>query len=371
MLLNACSHAPEELRESCSIPDDWQLQVLPDGSISSSSAATVLSCLPAEARAAAQSAISQLPQIIQNFEDSHRSGQHMMPMQHHAALQGPGAWSAASMASSNSHYDPGQSTMLLPQAEAQYGSPGMLAGPQHNFMHQQQQDILQYGPACGLPSSQHAMGGMLMAAQQPGSGEHSMMSAPQQQLGAAGASAPYMQGAGLQPGAGIPGNGWVQTAQPVPYGAGNSTAMVMTPAMLHGQPNVLVPAQGSMYLQAAPGPGQQQPYVQAPPGCLMQQQQPGLGPPGMQLQQPQQQQAASLPLAHTVLMQYQQLQPQSQAQGQLQQAQPQMLTGTVVQQAGAGLACMPQQPVSSAAGDQLVQQLQALGLNAVNMSRQL
>jgi hypothetical protein len=361
----ACSHAPEELRKSCSIPEEWQLQVLPDGSISSSSASTVLSCLPAEAWVPAQSAIAQLPQIMQAFENSHRSVQHMMPVQPGAAMHGPGAWSAASMASSGSLFGPGQSAMLLPQAEAQYGSPGMLGGPQHSFMHQQQQDILQYGPACGLPS-QHGMGSMVVAAQQPGSGQHSMMNTPQQQLGAARASPTYVQSGGLQP-----GSGWVPTAQPVPYGAGNSTAMLMAPTMIHGQPNVLVPAQGGMYLQAAPAPGPQQPYLQAPPGSMMQQQQPGLGPPGMKIQQPPPQQTASVPLAHTVLMQYQQLQPQAQSQVQLQQAQPQMLPGAVVQQAGAGLACMPQQPVSSTAGDQLVQQLQALGLNTVNMSRQL
>jgi hypothetical protein len=146
--------------------------------------------------------------------------------------------------------------------------------------------------------------------------------------------------------------------------------MVMAPAMIHGQPNVLVPAQNGIYLQAAPAAGQQQPYLQARAGSLMQPQQPDLGPPGMQIQRPPPQQTPG-PLSRTVLMQYQQFQPPVQSQTQLQQAQPQMLPGAV-QQAGAGLACTPQQqPASSAAGEQLMQQLQALGLNTVNMSRQL
>lgn len=348
----AYSHSPEEVRESSSIPEDWQLQVLPDGSISSSSAAKVLSCLPAEARGSAQAAIAQLPQIMHMFENSDRGMQQMMTMQPGMGMQAQAAWGSASAASSGSHY--GSGPTLLTQPEVQYGSPSMMAAPQHAFNTLPQQDMLQYGPACGLPSSnsQQGMAGMLMVAQPARGAQHGMLPAPQQHMGAPVPAAPYMQASMAQPASGVSSSGWTAGAQAMPYGASNSAAMLFNPSML--QSDMLAPAQAGMFLQAGPGSYQQQPYQQSPPGVPLvqqQQQQPAdVRAPVMQLPQ-QQQHSASVPLASTMLM------------------QPQMLPGGMAPQAG--LACLPPQPITSATGDQLVQQLQALGLNTVAMSQQV
>lgn len=367
LLCATCSHAPEELRESSSIPDEWQLQVLADGSISSSSTAAVLSFLPPEARGSAQAAIAQLPQIMHMFESRDRgSNQHAMPVPAGTFMQGASpAWASSSIASSGSQFD--SVSGMLAQAEAPYGGSPMVAGPQHAFntLLQPPPEFLQYGPACGLPSSgnQQSLGGVMMVAQQPGSGQQGVLLVPPPQLGAAGAPHAYMQVGGLAPGSAVTGASWA-AARP-PGVSGSSTAMVGSPPMLPAPASMLAPAQGGMFLQHQARPtGPMQPYPQVPQGALMQpplqQQARNLRPPGMQL--PQQQPAASVPLSSTMLMHLQQVQPQSQSPAQLHQAQ--MLPD------GAGLACLPP-PTDSASSDQLLQQLQALGLNTVAMSQQL
>lgn len=368
-LCATCSHAQEELRESSSIPDEWQLQVLADGSISSSSTAAVLSCLPPEARGSAQAAIAQLPQIMRMFESRDQgSNQHAMPISPGTFMQGASpAWASSSLASSGSQFD--SVSGMLAQAEAPYRGSPVVAGPQHAFntLLQPTPEFLQYGPACGLPSSgnnQQGLGGVMMVAQQqPGSGQQGVLLVAPQQLGAAGAPHAYMQVGGLPPGSAVAGASWA-AARP-PGVSGSSTAMVGSPPMVPAPASMLAPGQGGMFLQHQARPtGPMQPYPQVPQGALMQpplqQQARNLRPPGMQL--PQQQPAASVPLSSTMLMHLQQVQPQSQSPAQLHQAQ--ILPG------GAGLACLPP-PGDSASGDQLLQQLQALGLTTVAMSQQL
>jgi hypothetical protein len=262
---------------------------------------------------------------------------------------------------------------MLAQAEGAFGGSPVVAGPQHAFntLQQQQQqpqhqEFLQYGPACGLPSSNNpqALGGVVMVPQQqPGSGQHGMLLMPPQQLGPAAAAVPQ---AYLQAGAGLAPGSWAAARQPGV--SGSSTAMVGSPPILQAPANMLAPAQGGMFLQAGPS-GPMQPYPQVPPGALMQPQQQqqqhqasNMRPPGMQLPQQQQQQpAVSVPLSSTMLMHLQQhVQPQSQSQSPAQLPRAQVLPD------GGELACLPP-PADSAANDQLLQQLQALGLSTAAM----
>jgi hypothetical protein len=302
----------------------------------------------------------QLPQIIQMFEsgtDRIMQPQQMLPLQLGGQIaQGAAAWGNASMASSSSHFDSG--SILLVQADAvqQYGSPSKM-GPQHTFNTlQQQTEVLQYGPACGLHSNSP---GMEMAAQPAAcvlnTGQPGVLIAQQQQpLGgvsiprgaAAAAQSPgYLAGRGLQPAS----SSWV------PYGAGNSASMAASPPIVGVQGTMLMPAQGGMYLQSPAGAHQM-------PHGFQQQQQPYLPPP----------QSGFMPQRAPNAMLLQQLQ-------QLQQ--PQMLPGGMVIAAGpacgmlpsGGPACSPQQQQLSggAASSHLMQQLQALTLTSVTVSQQL
>lgn len=384
-----CSHSPDELRENANIPDEWQLQILPDSSVSSSSTSAVLSCLPAKTRGAAQAAIVQLPQIIQMFEsgtDRMMQPQQMLPLQLGTGqiAQGAAAWGSASMASSSSHFDSGSNLLVQADAVQQYGSPSMMR-PQHTFNTlQQQTEVLQYGPACGLHSNSPGMGITAQpAACVLNTGQPGVLVAQQQQPlggvsipgGAAGAaqSPGYLAGRGLQPASG----GWVSAGTPsqLPYGAGNSASMAASPPILGVQGTMLMPAQGGMYLQSPAGAHQvphgfqqqQQPYLPPPQSGFMPQRAPNMG--AVQLAQQQQPAGASAPLSNTMLLQ------------QLQQLQqPQMLPGGMVIAAGpacgmlpsGGPACSPQQQLSGgAASSHLMQQLQALTLTSVTVSQQL
>jgi hypothetical protein len=318
----------------------------------------------------------QLPQIIQMFEsgaDRMMQPQQMLPLQLGPGQipQGAAAWGSASMASSSSHFDSGSNLLVQADAVQQYGAPSMM-GPQHTFNTlQQQTEVLQYGPACGLHSNSPGIG---MTAQPAAcvlnTGQPGVLIAQQQQQqpvggvsvpggAAAAAESPgYLADRGLQPAS----SGWV------PYGAGNSASMAARPPILGVQGTMLMPAQGGMYLQPPGGmqhiphgfQQQQQPYLPPPQSGFMPQRPPNMGPAGMQIAQ-QQPAGAGAPLSNAMLLQ------------QLQQ--PQMLPGGMVIAAGpacgmipsGGPACSPQQQLSGG----LMQQLQALTLTSVTVSQQL
>jgi hypothetical protein len=367
------------MREGACIPDEWQLQVLPDGSFSDSSVSRVLACLPLDARPAAQAAITQLPQIMQFFENEHRQQPLRLPPPQSGWGHGFDSCGSNLPTSSDSSVPSGSSLRVVQDGRA-YAQPGMAPMqqvapvamlPQHK--HQPQDAQLQYGHACGLGSTaspqQHGLAGVA------GPGQAAQMQQPMAMVPAAAAPgmspAGYMQGGILQPAVSLASSGWAQVQQPaaMQYGV-LSSAGVVNPPLMYLQGNVLMSAQGEVYAPAMhpqQGPAghfqQQAAYMQPAQGPVLPQQQ--LDPQGL----PQQQNVMSVPMSNAMLVRLQQ-QLQSPAQPQLQPSQALVVSAAAAP--GVGLYSMPQQQsLSSSMGDQLVQQLHALGLDSLHVAQQL
>lgn len=371
------SHAQEELREGTCIPNEWQLQVLPDGSFSDSSVSSVLACLPTDAKAAAQAAITQLPQIMQLFENEHRQRPLRLPPPHGC---GPGFDSYGSnLVNSSDSSVPLGSSLRMVQDGMAYGQPGMTQMqqvaplallPQHK--RQVQETQLQYGAACGLGSTtspQHCMGGAQGPAQPAQVQPFGMVpdaAAPGMSQGG------YIQGGILQPAVSLASSGWVQVPQPaaMQYGV-LSSAGVANPQLLYLPGNMLMSAQGEMYSQAVQQQGAtssfqpQAAYIQPGQGpILLQQQQ-------LDTQAMPQQHVVSVPMCNAMMVcLQQQLHSPTRPHAQLQPSQALVVSAAAAP--GVALSTMPQQQsLSSSMGDQLVQQLHALGLDSLHVGQQL
>jgi len=358
----------------------------------------VLSCLPVEARAAAQAAIAQLPKVMQMFEsDLHNSPHQQQQQQQQQQLvvggMQPGSLGQAMWVAG------GSSPGIMPDG-AQYGDacgvnsagqviPGLVSLQQQQQQPPQQQpEFLPYAPAASLASSaQTPLGGYVLVPQQDGlhyqpaaanasSGMDGMLPLQQQQqqqvavmpsphtgmaAAAAAGGSPFIHSSGMQPMGLAPMGGpvsssWVagphmphmQYAVP-----GSAAGTGANPALMQGHPGIMLPARGGGYVPAGPTAQAGQGFQQQQQVLLPQQQGPSSGRQLQVQQQQAQAQAVNVPLSQALLI-------------RMQQQQCQLLPAGIPQP-GLGPACSPGQPIG-VAGDQLVTQLQALSLG--NMQQQ-